>query len=429
MNLLLKKIISHKLKKNILSTHNYKPWTPSDEIFILFDFSCGRFYTHHSSYLKDYMDFLVERNKKLIIWVNTSADEYILKIFEGNVKAILRSNSYSHTRQNNLRIFVIDYFVNTFGKLKIAKNLNFLLTPYYLRTAIREFRNVLNLQLPIKIVVPTLDGLGLRFLIKILKLYSDKISSISIRVIGAERKGIFGFDNSLEILRKLTFSYPNKIRIGFEVKAFETILLENKISPRNIYWAPMPYIFRKERKDNISIAESGPIKLGFLGTARPNKGFDSIPDLLMELKNNNVNFTAYIQLPYFKWDGFNFTLNQLKDQHSKSIQFISPGIDKSVLNKTIGSMDLVVLPYRLDTYKIAGSGILFIACDYNVPLAATQNLALTWDIEYFQIGFSFASASQFCSKIQSLKNNQLSSNISSYNEARIKANSVFLNLN
>lgn len=424
----LKKIFGVNSKKFNLASSNDQPFTLPDEIFILFDFSCGRFYTHHSSYLKDYYDFLVARNKLPFIWVNTSAGETLLEFFDYNAKAILRSNQYSHTRQDNFKRFAIDYLVNASAKLKIAKFVSFLLAPYYLQSAVKEFRALLKLQLPIKFIVPTLDGLGLRFLVKILKSYADKISLISIRVIGAERRGVFGFDNSLEILKELTLFYPNKIHIGFEVKAFETLLIRNDILPKNIFWAPMPYIARQDCVDDVQIDDVRPLKIGFLGSARPNKGFDSIPELLNELEIHNVDFVAFIQLPNFKWNYYDITLNKLKEKHGKSIQFISPGIDKSLLNKTIGFMDFIVLPYRLDTYKIAGSGIMFIACDYGVPLAATQDLGLTWDIEQFKIGFSFASAHEFSSKMRLFKSSQFYSGISIYNEARTRANLVFLDL-
>lgn len=425
---ILKQTSAKKSKEMESSSSNSQPKSPPNEIFVLFDFSCGRFYTHHSGYLRDYSDFLVARNKQPIIWVNTSADRSTLELFDGNVKAILRSNSYSHDRRDNLNKFTIDFLVNKSAKLKIAGIIRFLFLPYYLRSAVREFKTLVKLQLPIKLVIPTLDGLALRFIKKILSSYSGEVSLIAIRLTAAERRGIFGYDNAPEILRQLTLAHPDKIRIGFEVKALEAILIDHEISRKNIFWAPIPFISRKNRIISTQFASTQPIKLGFLGSARPNKGFDSIPDLLNELESNEINFNAFIQLPNFEWDGYENTLNRLNEQHSKSIKFIPSGIDKSLLNQIIGMMDLIILPYKLDTYKISGSGILFIACDYGVPLAATKNLAFTWDIEQFETGFSFANLSEFSSKIKLFNSSRYRSNISIYNEARVQSNLVFLNL-
>jgi hypothetical protein len=121
-----------------------------EELYILFDFSCGRFYTHHSSYLKDYNDFLIANNRQTYIWVNTSADNEVLDIFSGNVKAILRSNLYSHTSKDDLRLFLIDYLVNLSGRFKISGLAKFMFKQYYIRSAVKEFKRLSQKQLPIK---------------------------------------------------------------------------------------------------------------------------------------------------------------------------------------------------------------------------------------------------------------------------------------
>ena len=137
--------------KKILSSAS----SSSDELFIIFDFSCGRFYTHHSSYLKDYSDFLVARNKQTCVWVNTSADKQVLDIFPGNIKPILRSNLYSHTRKDNFVLYFIDYFVNLSERFKTSSIAKFLLRKYYLRSAIKEFKTHLPKHSSINIIVAT----------------------------------------------------------------------------------------------------------------------------------------------------------------------------------------------------------------------------------------------------------------------------------
>jgi hypothetical protein len=93
----------------------------NEDLYILLDFSCGRFYTHHSSYLKDYYDFLSLRQKTVKVWVNTSADQKVMDLFGDNVSPILRSNFYSHTRKDRLILSLIDSMVNWIYKLRIPK--------------------------------------------------------------------------------------------------------------------------------------------------------------------------------------------------------------------------------------------------------------------------------------------------------------------
>lgn len=424
--------ISGKLVKHLIFKHQSeigmnKTLNSQDELFILFDFSCGRFYTHHSSYLKDYNDFLIANNKRTHIWVNTSADKEVLDVFPGNAKSILRSNLYSHTSNDNFKLFLVDYLVNLSERFNASRILKFFLKQYYIRSAVKEFKRLSQSQLPINIIAPTLDGLGLRFVEEILKRYHHNISLVSLRVTGAERRSVFGAPNSLQILKELIELYPSKIHLGFEVKALEAMMISKEIPVKNIFWAPMPYIFRNSNVNANAVVRNVPeIRLGFLGSGRPNKGFDEIPALLDDLRNKDIGFKAFIQLPKFKWNNFETTLNLLLAKHSESIIFVQPGTSKMALDQTIASMDLIVLPYRLENYKIAGSGILFLACDFRIPVAATKDLAFSWDIEQYQIGFSFNGAAEFSHKVLSLENSNLYSNIDIYNEARNQANLEFL---
>ena len=398
------------------------------ELYIIFDFSCGRFYTHHSSYLKDYFDFLVSRNYHTKVWVNTSADKKVLDLFGNDVSAILRSNYYSHTRRDNFLLFLADYIVNCFVDIKIPSCIRSWISSLYLSASIRELKKYVKSGYRIKLIVPTLDGLGMRFIIKSLDLYPDNISLIAFRVTGAERRGLFGFENSLEVLKSICEIYPEKINIGYEVNAYGVKLLNSGVPEKNISWAPMPYISRGIESTTKKSQVSSPIKLGFLGSARPNKGFDYIPKILDALKNLQVNFLAFVQLPEFEWDEFKVTYNELIKNHKESILLISGGISKEELDQTISTVDLVVLPYKLENYQLAGSGILFLAADFKVPIAATKNLAFGWDIEVFNLGFLFEDAIDFSSKLKSFLVNSYDLNLEQYNSDRLNANLKFLQI-
>ena len=113
-------------------------------------------------------------------------------------------------------------------------------------------------------------------------------------------------------------------------------------------------------------------------------------------------------------------------EHSESIRFVDSGISKDSLDQTISLVDLVVLPYKLENYQLAGSGILFLAADFKVPIAATKNLAFSWDIEVFNLGFLFEDANDFSSKIKSFLGNSFGLNLEHYNINRREANSKFL---
>jgi glycosyltransferase involved in cell wall biosynthesis len=302
------------------------------------------------------------------------------------------------------------------------------LSSYYLRLAVKELKVHLKTAPRVNIVIPTLDGLGLHFVLKALKLYPSKVECISLRITGAERRGIFGFVNSSEIFKSICEKFPDKLHLGFEVKRYETKLLDDGISSKNIFWAPMPHIFRRPKTylDKELMHES--ITLGFLGSARPNKGFDDIPKILDSLKANNIIFTALIQLPKFEWPEFRQTYNKLQKNHLNVIKFINSSISKENLDRKISAVDLIVLPYRFHNYQLAGSGILFLAADYKVPVASTNNLAFCWDIERFKIGFTFEDESDFSFKLKYFSKSSLHSNFEHYNDSRNVANLKFLRI-
>lgn len=409
-------------------SQNIMESTIGQDLNILFDFSCGRFYTHHSSYLKDYYDFFDSRDIYSKVWVNTSADKKVLDLFGKNVSPILRSNYYSHTRKDNFRLFIIDYIVNFLMITKVPKLIRICLSEFYIYSAIKELKQSLKNYDRVNLVAPTLDGLGLRFILKSLKLHSNKISRVSFRVTGAERRGIFGFDNSIEVLRNLCLKYPNKVSIGYEVKAYGINLQENGLPEKNLFWAPMPFIQRKIEGKRRKVRGNTAVQLGFLGSARPNKGFDSIPILLDSLRDLQIDFQAYVQLPEFEWATSKNTYRKLIKEHAKSVRFIEGGVSKDVLDKTISIVDLIVLPYKLENYQLAGSGILFLAADFKVPVAATENLAFSWDIELFNLGFTFKNEMDFGLKLKLFRESQLESNIEKYNRSRIQSNLKFLSI-
>ena len=122
------------------------------------------------------------------------------------------------------------------------------------------------------------------------------------------------------------------------------------------------------------------------------------------------------------------TYNELIKNHKESIRLVSGGISKEELDQTINTVDLVVLPYKLENYQLAGSGILFLAADFKVPIAATKNLAFGWDIEVFNLGFLFEDAIDFSSKLKSFLVNSYDLNLEKYNSDRLNANLKFLQI-
>jgi hypothetical protein len=393
--------------------------------YIILDFSCGRYFTHHSAYLKDFYDFLISQGIEAEVWVNTSADLEILELFGDNVKACLRSNLYSHSMKSNFLRFLLDKLVNGGIDLKKSKVIKSLLVFIYTQSALREFKKNAKENLNLNLLFPTLDGLGLQFIKRVLNNHSNIISLVAIRVTNAETRGIFGENNSVEFLQELITLFPKKIHLGYEVEAFKYFLESKKINSDYIFWSPVPYINRALPAQNPRGTE---LKVGFIGSARKNKGFDDIPEIIFALKQNNITSHFYIQLPKYKWPEFDRTFYNLSNTFNNCITFLECATSKTSLDNLMAEMDIVILPYRKTTYQLAGSGILFLAADFNIPIASYKDLAFNWDIEFFNLGFTFSNLDELISQLSKFNKSDFLKNFKIYNARRNDATKYFLKI-
>lgn len=402
--------------------------------YLIIDFSCGRFFTHHSSYLKDYESFLSKAGFVPEVWVNSSADAEVLEFIGRNTKRISASPLYYHTKESNLTRFVLNKLISVFFSNKIIakiqpdilERLKSLVANVYLFVAYRELNRLSREFEKVRIVFPTLDALGLRFSAKILGNPKFNVDLISLRLTGAEKRGSLSITNGELVLKSLCKKFPGKIRIGYEVKSYEKRLLDFGVNSNVTYWAPMPHIERISNLNTTTTNATVKYRIGFLGSARKNKGFDEIPSMLASIISAGIDFQAFIQLPKFEWFQGNKTITRLNSEFKNYITFVPSASSKELIDNTIASMDLLILPYTVADYKYAGSGILFIASDFKVPVVTNSKMAFAWDIENFGIGITYNDNIEIPQTLVKCHSKKTSELIDSYNIARNLANKQFL---
>lgn len=310
----------------------------------------------------------------------------------------------------------------------ILERLKGLVANVYLIDAYKELSRLSQEFGKVRVVFPTLDALGLRFSAKILDNPKFNVDLISLRLTGAEKRGSLSITNGESVLRSLCKKFPEKIRIGYEVKSYETRLLEFGVNSQVVYWAPMPHIERISNVNTIMSSETEKFRIGFIGSARKNKGFDEIPAILASIISAGMNFQAFIQLPKFEWPQGKKTIVRLNSEFKECITFVPPASSKELIDKTIASMDLLILPYTVADYKYAGSGILFIASDFKVPVVTNSKMAFAWDIENFGIGMTYNDDIEIPQTLSKAHGKKTAEMIESYNVARNLANKKFLSI-
>jgi hypothetical protein len=403
--------------------------------YILMDFSCGRFYTHHSSYIKDYADYLIDNNYNVKICVNDSADNEVITLFRGyDFFANLKSNNYGMTKNKNFSRFVQDKIIQLFFQLlekfffpvatleyfrkKIASN--------YVNSAIK-FLEEESLQLkPITLVFPTTDSLSFRLIEKLALAEAPSVNRVCARITGAEKRGVFGVNDSEFRLANLSKSNHFELNIGLETNIyFKKFSKLNPDFKKSLVWAPMPFINRKTKKISLP---SNAFKIGFLGSARKGKGFEHIPSILRTLNQSKLDFQAFIQLPIFEWKNSKKVVEEIDLEFDSRIIWLDGGISRKDIEINIGNLDCIFLPYDTTAYKFAGSGILFLAADLGIPIITNENVAFAWDIEFFKIGITYLEFNELPNKIKEIESKCYIKNFENYNKVRDKANKIFLNL-
>jgi len=403
-------------------------------LFIILDFACGRYYTHHSSYLKDFADHLVINGQSVRVLVNSSADKEVFEILSPHaVSPVLDSNMYSHVKNNNLIgyyknkliNFVLNSITNRIKIYGIDEIIKKIVAKLYLKSALKFLNSNSFIDEHTILVFPTLDALGLRLVELLVDDSRFSLIKFCVRLTGAEKRGSLGVLDSIERLKKISLDFPQKINIGCEVENFKFDLQKKGIAKQNLYWAPMPYIRRKVLPTHFNQEHNTKLKIGFLGSARENKGFDSIPLILLELVKSNVNFHAYIQEPNFSWIGALETIDKLKNIYASSVTFIQGGTRKNIIDSYVSEMDYLILPYSKTDYTLCGSGIFYIACDYLIPCATNQFVSFGREIQDFKIGIVYKNFSELSRQLSSFLEEKKEKEINNYNIARNKSLKLF----
>jgi glycosyltransferase involved in cell wall biosynthesis len=244
--------------------------------------------------------------------------------------------------------------------------------------------------------------------------------------VGAETRGAFRISSGVNYVSRLSQEFEDLFRIGYEVDGIKDLFEYENDKLVKMFWAPMPSIVRDPYRKKIDDNYSNLLKIGFLGSARKNKGFDKIPRILNQLTDLKVDYHAFVQKPNFSWIESQLTIKYLEELQKHNVTFIEAASDKRIIDEYISQMDLLILPYSHEDYRLAGSGILFIASDFDVPVATYKNLGFAWDVENFNQGIVFESITDLCEKLISFNKNSFKPQIDAYNTERNLANTIFL---
>ena len=404
----------------------YPNLTPVSTKYILADFNCSREYTHHAEYLSAFANHLQALNLEYEWWVNRAADSGVKSLLKGHpVNSILNSLDYSFTRNQNFPIYILNKSIRgILGNSKVSflvrglreKIVNFtadLLT----HSALKRVRQLSGEYERVVIVFPSVDGLALRFLRRIAAGTFNSVS-VSMRLIGAETRGVLGTKDLNSFIGQIETGVSD-LRIGWEVHSIMNRMIESGVQPEKLYWSPIP----PTSSPLLKLSNPKRMTLGFLGSARRNKGFSSIPQISNLLRDLDICFQ--VQEANFEWDGYLASMAELLGLGDR-VNFVPGAASNEELNQAMSECSVLVLPYEVDSYRFAGSGIMYQAANIGIPIFCTEGVGFDWDVKNFGIGSTFRSPEELRYLVTNFDSRAYFQRIVEYNQARNLACSEFL---
>jgi hypothetical protein len=396
-------------------------------IYLILEFNASKRYSHHWSYVDKYRKFLENLNEPYEIWIPKNAQADILSSLGENCKTVLKSNVYGFERNENFYqwfvVKIIDLFLSQ-CKDKISSQKFEILKKYfsnlYTYAPYKRIKSMSNSHVAIRLVFPTTDSISFRLVERCLK-QGIPIEKICFRL-GSGYKDNFKVDNIEKKLHDLIAEFPEcSIVLGYETHTHMQELLDKGLKSNNLFWTPAPPSNKSIEYKKLSRV---PI-LGFLGVARPNKGFIEIPKLIGSLISYNIAFKAIAQEAIYPWNEYKNSILEL-EHFSEFLTILPANISEQELEDLFKSIDILVLPYSNKDYKLAGSGLLFTAADFRIPTLTKKGVAFEWDINEYSIGFTYENSEDFVSKIKYIVNQKNDYGFELYNADRNLAIKKFL---
>ena len=228
----------------------------------------------------------------------------------------------------------------------------------------------------------------------------------------AENRGYFTryIDSTLE-LSKLIDSFPTDIRIGYEMKEYANSL---KLSKSNLYYSPTPPCLEIEEK-SIGCAKE---TFGFLGMAQRHKGTNWLVEIISKtLANAEADSLSWIIQTEDP------PPSELLELSTRLQVKLLPGrFSESEMSWAFTNIDLVCLPYNIESYTLNASALAYRAADNLTAVATFKGSAFANEVENFGIGLVANDMETLINDISNFDTESSRDRIIEYNEIRTQSN-------
>lgn len=240
-----------------------------------------------------------------------------------------------------------------------------------------------------RFIFPNADLLTSKSLLKYLKSnFSKKLPSIGLRFINVmENNGIPKLQNANSLFKLLQ---------KYQLKKFQITVTAETESYRAYIGQFVTAVGICEYPHNLKISlrrnRTKPKKslvIGSLGSARPDKGFQTLGSLIPKLSaSRDKDMSFLVQEATQSW-GYEYDSTLAALRNYEQIEFLPGFLTLDEMHNSINACDVLLMPYDKSVYEFRGSAMLFEAADLGIPMLVPSGTGLGEVVRKYGIGATF----------------------------------------
>lgn len=391
-------------------------------IFVVLDYSASKVFTHHWKSIETFCNLLTEDSREYMVLVPKYAEKSLFGSRE-NVERTLISTDFGPSFREMPSIKISNELIKRYlPKLPIIirNKVRKLLLAIYTRDFRKKLVRLCANHERVTVLVPSVEPLSV---FSFLALHNKKIPNLEwrLRLIGSQERGLLSGGNETELLQTAVNQNPRGVRIGYETFPYQMFLQQKGFQATLMHWSPFP-----SEKQELGKEIRELFRLGFLGSAKERKGFESIPSIVDAITSDCSNVQFLVQEAVYPWKEYSDSHQKLSTKHH--VKMLPSALSDRDLTNYVSKCDLIILPYDPESYALAASAILYHAADLHVPVMCPEGVGFAKEIEEFKIGLVYKNFSIFSNFPETLAQIKgiIKSNYTLYNEARDESNRKFL---
>ena len=383
--------------------------------YLIVDFGASQMHTHHGMLILGYCDLINSMDLSVDIFLPLGSEIELNSVNCRTFYRLLPSYNPVGVRRNpsswlpGLMGKIFELSKNTFMHKKISNALSWITV----KLAVREILPFISNNSSSTIIFPTACPIAFRFGLELEK-RKLKVNLIYRLTNTAERRG---FHTKFFDLKQ-NFDSFNKARhvqtkFCYEMKEYGETL--NGLN-QDLYYSPAP----PNSRIKISRSPREELYFGFLGMAQKQKGVVFLKDIVEGVSNliGKKRVCWIIQTT-------KIPPRELEElSNSSHVSLLHGKISEADMNSALSRVDLICLPYVVETYKLNASALAYRAADNLALVATLRGSAFAREVSENGIGIVENTVEDLINSINDFDFTDLSylENLSIYNKMRIDSN-------